>query len=165
MKCLTENTKGADLLVGYLEGTLDEAERVELESHAATCPDCHALLAVDEQLNAFPPPVIPEDFDERVLARIAREEAQEEENVQAVLAGSWWRKFAGAFHSKAVATVALAAVAVVAVWVGQPGSERNVEDPAPKMAKADVPVDPDIEQLEQALKDLELLMPMESDTI
>ncbi len=162
MKCLTENTKGADLLVGYLEGTLDQAERIEMESHAAACPDCRALLAVDEQLNAFPPPVIPEDFDERVLARIARDEEKE----QAVSAGSWWRSFAGAFHSRAIATMALVAVAAVAIWIGQPGSSSSAgEDPAPKMAKADVPVDPEIEQLEQALQDLQLLMPMESNTI
>lgn len=164
MKCLTENTKGADLLVGYLEGTLDAAERAALESHAAACPDCRALLAVDEQLNAFPPPGIPEDFDERVLARIAREEESEQERTG--LSGSWWRTFTATFHSRAVATVALALVAVVAVWVARPGSGTNISaDPAPKMAQNDAPADAEIEQLEQALKDLELLMPMESDTI
>lgn len=131
MTCLRENSQGAELLIGYLEGTLPAADRQGLEAHAAECAECRGLLAVQASIDV-PVPEVSSNFDARLYARIAAEEARR----------PWWQ-----FSWKLVAPVAgLAAVLAVAVIVQRPVAQldRSVSSQ-------------EIQQLEQALEDLELL--------
>lgn len=131
MTCLRENNQGAELLIGYLEQTLPAAERQELDAHAAECAECRGLLAVQASLDV-PVPEVSANFDAKLYARIAADEARR----------PWWR-----LSWKLVAPVAgLAAVLAVAVTLQRPVAtlDRSVSSQ-------------DIQQLEQALEDLELL--------
>ncbi len=135
MTCLRENSQGAELLIGYLEGTLPVAERQQVDVHVAECAECRGLLAVRGSLDV-PVPEVSANFDAKLYARIAVDEASR----------PWWK-----FSWKLVAPVAgLAAVLAVAVFVQQPVVQM---DPA---------VPQDVQQLEQALEDLELLSAPES---
>jgi hypothetical protein len=139
MMCLRENNQGADLLIGYMEGTLPAEDRRNLELHAAECAECRGLLAVQATLGLDVAPEVSANFDAKLYARIAADQARR----------PWW-----SLSWKMVApAVAMAAALVITVWVRQPVPQTNVEHPA---------VAQDVQQLEQALDDLELLMPLES---
>ena len=58
MTCLRENNQGADLLIGYLEGTLPVADRRDLDNHAAECAECRGLLAVQATLDVAVPEAV-----------------------------------------------------------------------------------------------------------
>ena len=132
MTCLRENENGADLLIGFLEGTLPEAERNELVAHAAECSECGEMLAVQATLDAYEAPEVSPNFDAQLYARIGAEKRP------------WWQ-FTG---WKMAIPAAMAAMLAVGVWIRQP--EPAVDHPQ------------DVQQLEQALEDLELLMPVGS---
>lgn len=140
MTCLRENLKGADLLIGYLEGTLSAGERAELVDHAAVCAECRGLLAAQEMLGEDEVPEVSAGFDARLYARMQQEQQQK-----------WWRRF---LWRPAVPLAAAAAIVVVTLWVRVPVAPQADE---PKQASVDRL---EIEQLEQALDDLELLMPV-----
>jgi hypothetical protein len=139
MTCLRENNRGSELLVGYLEGTLPEAERRELDSHAAECTECRGLLAVQAELDV-PAPAVSADFDAKLYARIAADRP-------------WWSLLGS--WKLAAPVVAVAAVLAVTVWIRQPAPQVNPVNVDPVVAQ-------DVQQLEQALDDLALLMPLES---
>ena len=80
MTCLRENLKGADLLIGYLEGTLSTEERAELDQHASACAECRGLLAAQEMLADDEVPEVSADFDARLYARLQQEQQP------------WWRR-------------------------------------------------------------------------
>lgn len=129
MICLRENNQGAELLIGHLEGSLSAADRQVVDAHAAECAECAGLLGVQGKLDVPVPEVSP-NFDAKLYARIAADADRR----------PWWR-----LSWRVLAPVAgLAAMLAVAV---------TIQRPAP------VSVDPDVQQLEQALKDMELLMP------
>ena len=138
MTCLRENNQGAELLIGYLEGTLPVADRLQLDNHAAECADCRGLLAVQAELDEYAPEVSA-GFDARMYARIAADQARR----------PWW-KFSWKVMAPMAAVMAMLAVAVI---VQQPVAQLN---PDPTVSPQDV------QQLEQALEDLELLSAPES---
>jgi anti-sigma factor RsiW len=140
MICLRDNERGADLLIGYLEGTLSSADRAELDRHAAVCAECRGLLAVQRELDQYPAPEVSPDFDARLYARIDREKAS---SWRSLLRRLLWRPMA-----PLAAAAALAVVLIVRTQV--PG-----EAPVEKAAN-----DPQLELVEQALEDMELLMPL-----
>ncbi|MEO8100396.1 MAG: zf-HC2 domain-containing protein [Acidobacteriota bacterium] len=145
MTCLRENNQGADLLIGYLEGTLASDQRRELESHASACADCRGLLAVQVTLGEYQVPGISADFDARLYARIAREEAR-----------PWWSPASWNLSWKLMAPMtAAAAMLAVGLYVDQPVAQP-LED-----GQKQASVDHDVLQLEQALEQMELLMPLE----
>jgi anti-sigma factor RsiW len=140
MICLRDNNQGADLLIGYLEGTLSTEDRRDLERHAAECAECRRLLSVQATLGLDVAPEVSANFDARLYARIAADQAQK----------PWW----SLSWKMAAPIAAMAAALAVTVWVRQP-----VPQPAnPVVAQ-------DVQQLEQALDDLELLMPLETNSI
>lgn len=144
MTCLRENPKGADLLIGYLEGSLSAEDRLALEQHAAACAECRGLLAVQQTLEDEVPEVSP-DFDARLYARIQRESRS-----------SAWRPRLW----RPLVSLAAAAAIVAVLWVRAPEKQAPRDDP--KQASAG---HAEIEQLEQALDDLELLMPMREEAL
>jgi anti-sigma factor RsiW len=142
MICLSANKQGADILLDYLGGSLDPARKVELERHVEECAECRKLLEVSARLDEWPAPEISSDFDARLYARIAQENA----------AQPWWRKF---LWRPAVPLAAAGVVLVLALFVNGP----DVQD-APKQVRPENTAD--ILQAEQALEDLELLMPLDA---
>jgi anti-sigma-K factor RskA len=140
MTCLRENLKGADLLIGYLEGTLSAEERAALDQHASACAECRGLLAAQEMLGDDDVPEVSADFDARLYARLQQEQQQQ-----------WWRRF---LWRPAVPLAAAAAILAVTLWV-RPVAPPQVDEPKSAMVDR-----VEIEQLEQALDDVELLMPV-----
>lgn len=140
MICLRENERGADLLIGYLEGSLSEADRAELDRHTAACAECRGLLAVQRELVQYPAPEVSPDFDARLYARIEREKASSRQNL---LRRLLWRPL--------VPVAAGAALAVFLVVRTQVPGGAPVEKAA---------ADPQLELVEQALEEMELLMPL-----
>jgi len=140
MTCLRENLKGADLLIGYLEGTLSTEERAELDQHASACAECRGLLAAQEMLADDEVPEVSADFDARLYARLQQEQQQ-----------PWWRRL---LWRPAVPLAAAAAILALTLWV-RPVAPPHVDEPKSAMVDR-----AEIEQLEQALDDVELLMPV-----
>ncbi|MEP6961346.1 MAG: zf-HC2 domain-containing protein [Acidobacteriota bacterium] len=133
MTCLRDHKNGADLLIGYLENTLPVPQRAELDLHASTCAECRALLAVQSTLDDYEVPEVSANFDARLYAKIAQQEAKPR----------WWN-----VRVLAPMTAAAAAVLAVGLYINQPAPQV---DPSPEVL-----------QLEQALQDMELLMPLEA---
>ena len=165
MTCLRNHPQSADLLIGYLEGTLAAAERAELDGHATACAECRGLLAVQSMLDEdnFATPEVSRDFDARLYARIAADAEQ-----------VWWRRWMAAFSFKpvfagtAVLAMSLGVVALVQGPWSSPGSQAvTVGGPASSQVGVSAPqdlkqasVDLEIEQLERDLEDVELLVPL-----
>ncbi|MCU1334975.1 MAG: putative transrane anti-sigma factor [Bryobacterales bacterium] len=141
MICLGKNQQGADLLTGYLAKTLDAARTAELNQHVQECADCRSLIAVWERLDEFAAPEITPGFDARLYARIAADEMRP----------SWWRRLL--WRPVAPLAAAAAVVAVLALFLRVPGTPD-----ASKQAS-----NVEIEQVAQAVDDLDLLIPIGSD--
>jgi anti-sigma factor RsiW len=145
MTCLRENPNGADLLIGYLEGTLSPEDRSALDQHAAACAECRGLLAVQQTLEDEVPEVSA-GFDARLYAHIRHDR----------WSARWRRRLWRPLLPLAAASAILAGT----LWVRMPGPEAPVDDP--KQASVDRI---EIEQLEQVLDDLELLMPLREEAL
>lgn len=141
MTCLRENENGADLLIGFLENTLPEGEREALVAHAATCQECGEMLAVQATLEAYEAPEVSSNFDAQLYARIAADKKP------------WW-VFSG---WKMAIPAAMAAMLALGIWIRQP-EPVQVDDQ--KQASVD---QQEVKQLEQALEDLDLLLPVNSE--
>jgi negative regulator of sigma E activity len=144
MICLSKNEQGAELLAGYLAKTLDTARMAELDQHIQECGDCRGLATVWERLDEFAVPEVTPGFDARLYARIAREEAR-----------VWgWRKLL--WRPVAPLAVAAAAVAAVLLIMHPLGSPDAAKQASPtQSSKAE------IEQVAQAVDDLDLLTPID----
>jgi anti-sigma factor RsiW len=138
MICLSKNDQGAELLAGYLAKTLDAPRRAELDRHIQECADCRGLASVWERLDEFAVPAVSAGFDARLYARIAREEAR-------VL--GWQRWLWRSIGPLAAAGAVVALVAFLHV------------PPKPDAAKPESKVE--IEQVAQAVDDLNLLIPID----
>jgi len=146
MICLSKNEQCADLLAGYLAKTLDAPRMAELTRHIQECSDCRGLATVWERLDEFAVPEVTPGFDARLYARIAREEAR-------ISLSSWrrwlWRPVAP------LAAVAAAAVAVV-LYVHSPAIPDAAKQASPTQSNG-----ADIEQVAQAVDDMDLLVPLD----
>ena len=136
MICLTKNEQGAELLTGYLAKTLDAAGMAEVDRHIQDCAECRGLLSVWEKLDEFTAPEVTAGFDARLYARIAAEDADR----------PWWRRL---LWRPAVPLVA--AGALVGLGLLMVPRTPNV---------ATQPNQMDIEQVAQAVDDLDLLTPI-----
>jgi anti-sigma factor RsiW len=139
MTCFTENN--ADLLIAYFEHTLPADERAAVEAHAAKCADCGGLLAAHALMSEAPAPVVSTDFDARLYARIREDQAK-----------PWYVGMWHFSHWKfAIPVAAVAAMLAVGVFLSQPQPAIDTQTKAESI---------DVQQLEQALDDLELLTPL-----
>jgi hypothetical protein len=137
MICLSENEQGADLLAGYLAKTLDADGMAELDRHLRECADCRGLVSVWERLDEFAAPAVTPGFDARLYARIAAEGTRR----------PWWYRLLW----PPIAPVAAAAVAGLVLYlhpVGTPDVSKQVNKS-------------EIEQVAQAVDDLDLLTPID----
>ena len=140
MICLSKNEQGAELLASYLARTLDAAGRAELDGHLETCADCRGLVSVWERLDEFAAPEVTPGFDARLYARIAAGEAR-------VLA---WRRWLWPPVAPVAAAVALAAVVL---FIHAPHTAKPAGHTQSNNAE--------IEQVAQAVDDLDLLTPID----
>jgi anti-sigma factor RsiW len=112
-------------ILGYVDGRLKEAERLDVEKHLATCAACRLRVnefsAVSGLLNELPVIEPSSAFDLRVHARVAAEPVKQ----------SWWAWFTPSPRVAFAASLLLLAT----VWVGMHSSSNP-----PQIAQDDIPV-------------------------
>ena len=136
MICLNKNEQGAELLTGYLAKTLDAAGMAEVDRHIQECGECRGLVSVWEKLDEFAAPEVTAGFDARLYARIAAEDARR----------PWWRRL---LWRPAVPLVAAGALVGLGLLIAP-----RTHDAAKQSSQMD------IEQVAQAVDDLDLLTPI-----
>lgn len=155
MTCLRDHEHGADLLIGYLENTLAPEQRLAIDEHARGCAECRGLLAVQATLDEFTAPEVSPDFDDRLFARITEDEARSSRWVRL---GSHVGRY---LWTPAIPLAAAAAIVVGVLWM-RPAAESA--DDTLKQAGVISPSDIDPQQLQQLFDDLELLMPVTTES-
>lgn len=175
MDCIKNHKQGAEILMDYCAGTLDPGAASGLAAHIRQCPECRALVeaqsAVWESLDAWTPLEVSGDFDARLYARVAQEQAGPawlrwwRRLTQPAKPYTWWKPMvsmaaAGAIVAMAIAihpvahTGALPQKASVVETAPQPAAKPSI---APAPSGAD---DIDLQQVEQALDDLDVVAPL-----
>ena len=95
-------------ILGYVDGRLKEAERLEVEKHLAACPACRLRVnefrAVSGLLDELPVIEPSPAFDLRVQARVAAEPVKQ----------SWWAWFTPSPRVAFAASLLLLA----SIWIG-----------------------------------------------
>jgi len=140
MMCPTKDKQNAKILLEYCAGTLGPDRALEFQKHAAECAECGREVASQralwQTLDQWAPAEISPDFDARLYARIAREDA-----------APLWKKWLVWGWKPALVTAAAAAAILIGLFVHQPQSPSRTDTV-------------DIEQVEHALEDLEMLTPL-----
>ncbi len=146
MYCPMQAGEGAEMILAYCARRLEPERAALLERHLEDCESCRALVegqkAVWEALNVWEAMPVAPDFDRRLYRRV---EAEAELG--------WWRRLfrpVAPVSLKPVLPLAAASVAVLAVWLSRPPA---VVGPGPQPQFEPV----DIEQVETALEDLDML--------
>ena len=146
MQCPKQNGNAAELMIAYVAEALEPVTQIALERHMAECADCRELAAqqkaVWDALESWKPVLISPDFDQKLYARIAREEQR-----------GWWHRVTGGNWSWAfrpAMPVAAACVALIAAFLirGPLSDYDSTPQVQPQVS---------IEQVERALDDVELL--------
>jgi len=158
MPCPINDRK--EVLLDYVAVRLPAEARSAVEEHAVDCPPCQEFLAEQgalwSTLDSFESPAVGSDFDKRLYARIASQEK----------ASFWWKAWQRIFESgepwswrPAIAASAVFAIVMAVVLIrpssapyGSGGDAAKVE--SIRSAGIDVP---DVEAVEAALEDLEML--------
>lgn len=147
MQCPTQRGDGEDLLIAFTAGRLAPEEEIAFRRHIALCSECRTLADAQTELwqalDAWVPLPVSRDFDAKVYARIAAAERQ-----------PWYRKlrlFQWSFRGAAMPFAAACAALLIAFLLRTP---LTVEAPPPAQA---ITHKVDIERLEQALDDLDML--------
>jgi anti-sigma-K factor RskA len=167
-----------DMVVDYCAGAMDAEPRAEFERHLAHCDECTAMVAAQrevwESLDQWGQADVPEvspDFDARLYARIAHEQTAPAwrrwlNSLLPAAPGSVWKPSISAISAISI----LAACAVLAIglrtasWMDlatargpQPAQNTAQMEGGHMDIHADTHVD--IEQVANALDELDLLMP------
>ena len=150
MIALKNNKQGAEILTDYCAGTLDPVRTSELETHLQECAECRNLAeaqrAVWGMLEVWKPIEVSPDFDAKLYARIARERTE-----------SGWRRWL--FWKPVAALAGVGAVLALALLVRMPDSTSHVQsDPSRQVQISSEKID--VDQVEQALEDMDLLAPV-----
>ena len=128
--------KMASRIMGYLDGRLNESERLEVEKHLASCAPCSVRVnefrAVSGLLDELPVIEPSPEFDVRVRARVAAEPVKE----------SWWAWLRVSPRVAFAASMLLLAAA----WMGY--TSRNMIAPPIDMQQADAQMMQDLPVLE-----------------
>lgn len=145
----------AGILVDYVDGALAPETRLEFDLHAKGCADCAGLLAAQRELwkslDSFTAPAVSADFDRRLYARMAQE-AQHP---------AWRRWLSGLFgagfnFSPAMAGGTACAALLAGLLLYVPLHRAPVTPESPQQNHIERI---DMDQVEQALEDLDLLAP------
>lgn len=184
MDCIKNHRQGAEILMDYCAGTLDPGRSAEIEAHARECRECRALVeaqsSVWESLDAWTPVEVSGDFDSRLYARITREQSGPawmrwwRRLSQPATPYRWWKPVvsmavAGAIVSVALVThpfgaqAPLAEKSALVQTAPQPVEQAAARAKSSGAASAKAPAaseDVDLQQVEQALDDLDVVAPI-----
>jgi anti-sigma factor RsiW len=149
MNCLQNDPRGAEILMDYCAGKLDAIRSVEWETHFHECAACRervdAHRRVWEALDEWKPVEVSPDFDARLYGSIAAEAGR-----------LWWRRIL----AKPLVPI-VAAAAMLALVVARMPELRSTPQPrAVKTTAAPAGQRIDLQQLEQALDDMDMLTPV-----
>ena len=153
-------SKQREVLLDYCAGTLEGTRAAEeFERHLAECGDCTRVVAAQrevwqslDRLDYASVPDVSQDFDARLYARIAQDEAKPS-----------WKKWLNRIFNPAVpvatwkpalSMAALCGVLAVGLMVRSPEPIHNTVQIVPQRV--------DIEQVANTLDELDLLMPSQS---
>jgi anti-sigma factor RsiW len=159
MICIKDNQQGAEILTDYCANKLDPARATELAAHVQECAECRELTegqrAVWEMLDTWKPIEVSPDFDAKLYARIGRERTEP-------VWLQWSRRiFSPAvprpFWKPAASLAAVAAVLLLAVLRMPDSSVQVRSDPGNQAQLSSQKID--VDQVEQALEDLDVLAP------
>ena len=143
MECLGESKSGAELIIAYGAGTLAPEVRFALEQHLEACEKCRAIAeaqrAVWSALDSWVPEPVSPNFNEALYRRIGADQHY-----------PWWRRlFQARWSWRPAMPVAAACAALIAVFLLKgPAEQQPSSQPAPA---------PQIEQVERALDDMDML--------
>jgi len=144
MQCPIKTGEGIEMSLAYQGGRLAPQTAAELEAHLEECQNCQDLLlaqsVVFDALDAWKPAPVSPAFDRDLYARIQAEEASR----------SWWTSLVPALSWKPAMVLAAACLVLVAGLLMRPAATLDPE----RVASAE-PLD--VEQIEQAVEDLEML--------
>ncbi len=158
MDCLRNAKSGAETLLDYCSGALKPAHVAELERHIENCAECRSAVeaqrALWETLDQWKAPAVSADFNARLYAQIARENEAPQ-----------WRRWVRRLTQPAApyalwkpAAVALACVVLTVGFLVEMPGERHA--PHAPSANAQIETEQvDIEQVANALEELDLLTP------
>jgi len=149
MICLKDNSQGAEILTDYCAGALEPIRAAELEAHLHGCATCRREVDAQRQvwdaLDAWPQGEASPGFDAKLYARIESQEKR------------WWRRATRRLlWNPLVPAAAAAAVLAIALLAWIPG-EHPASQPASSAAASEKI---DVQQVEQALDDMDLLIPV-----
>jgi anti-sigma factor RsiW len=147
MDCPLTSGNGAEVFIAYSAGTLPSETEAAFQQHLEACADCRRIAEVQREvwfaLDAFTPAPVSSTFDEKLYARIAAEEQKPR----------WQRMFDSLSMNwswKPAMPVAAACTALLAAFL--------LKGPVPEhLPQASVQPKVDIEQVERALDDLDML--------
>ncbi len=153
MNCPTKRNEDAEILLDYCAQTLSPLQTAEFELHLKQCADCSRLVEAQKDvwglLEAWTPVPVSINFDARLYARIAKEQA----------APAWQLWLRRIFHPpvpyplwKSVVPLA-AACAVLAAGLAVRMPDATDAHPQLRADKVD------IEKVEQTLEDFDILTP------
>ena len=154
MNCPTKRNEDAEILLDYCAQTLSPLQTAEFEIHLKQCADCSRLVEAQKEvwgaLDAWTPAPVSVNFDARLYARIAEEQA----------APAWQNWLRRIFQpplpyplwKSAVPLIAACALLAAGLSVHMPGTPAA---PHPQLRADKV----DIEQVEQTLEDFDILTP------
>jgi anti-sigma factor RsiW len=178
MNCqLMSKGRGAvlDMVVDYCAESMDAEPRAEFERHIAQCAECAAMVAAQRQVwetldhwsQADVPEVSP-DFDARLYARIAQEQTAPAwrrwlTSLIPAAPGSIWKSAISPIS--AISMLAACALLVIGLRTAGWMDLAMMRGPQPIQNAAQMEADRtldnhvDIEQVANALDELDLLMP------
>jgi anti-sigma factor RsiW len=145
MKCPMESGDNKDLLLSHAAGRLDADSSAALERHARSCAACSEFLegqaALWSALDEWEARPVAADFDRRLYRRIGEQEQR-----------SWWSRVFTPLLRPAVPMAATACLLVVAGLIG-----IDPDRVTPQAPVADVGQPGEVELVESALEDLDML--------
>lgn len=154
MKCPCQSGD-AERLLDYCSGKVDPSTLPELELHVAACTECGPVVkaqrSVWDALESWAEVPVTADFNRRLFAAIAAEEAQHSALVKWMR--SWVARWSPFSWRPALPVAAVCATLLAAFLIQTPAvqMQQATRDSQVKSEKVDV------EQVEWALDDLEML--------
>jgi anti-sigma factor RsiW len=145
MICLKDDRQGSEIVTDYCAGALDAIRTAELEAHLHACVACREEVdsqrKVWEALDAWAPVEVSQGFDAKLYSRIEAEKRQ-----------PWWRALPRTF----VPLTAAVAVLMVAMLLWIPGSNSRIQNAPSQPVVEKI----DVQQVQQALDDMDMLTPV-----
>ena len=151
MICLKDDRQGSEIVTDYCAGALDAIRTAELEAHLHACVTCReevdAQRKVWEALDAWAPIEVSQGFDAKLYSRIEAEKRQ-----------PWCRTMTAhlILPKPLLPLAAGVAVLVVALSVWIPGSNSRIQNAPSQPVVEKI----DVQQVEQALDDMDMLTPV-----